>query len=304
MHCLKDQIEAAPCAAYLSSQGLETAQLRSYKNWITCHLHICTRTRGWGLVRQRERNLTGLVQPGPVHFKGKDDSCVVKGALHSSFGLFWKIKQAETDPTPLQYRTTYPYLNASINYRFNYQSQFTKIEHFKFKTVSPQDQGLLSNNIKWIQLICLQLPFWKMQVTSVLYISPSFIHTWKKHKKASPTQPQKNKCIPTVFNHTKLCIYYAIRKSFTDSWLTVLPKQDIVTNCKGIAMRHLARQWKLKHMTLQMTLRDALMRKESCTYNELEFLMVLDLKAHRTHHTEKCKGKGLSQQQPPLPQWK
>lgn len=88
-----------------------------------------------------------------------------------------------------------------------------------------------------------------MQVTSVLYISPSLIHTWKKHKKASPAQPQKNKCIPTVFNHTKLCIYYARRKSFTDSWLTVLPKQDIVTNCKGIAMRLLARQWKLKHDT-------------------------------------------------------
>lgn len=68
----------------------------------------------------------------------------------------------------------------------------------------------------------------------------------KSTKKASPTQPQKNKCIPTVFNHTKLCIYYAIRKSFTDSWLTALPEQDIVTNCKGIAMRHLARQWKLK----------------------------------------------------------
>lgn len=55
LHCLKDQIKAAPCAAYLSSQFLETAQLRSYKNWITCHLHICARTRGWGLVQQRKK---------------------------------------------------------------------------------------------------------------------------------------------------------------------------------------------------------------------------------------------------------
>lgn len=55
LHCLKDQITAAPCAAYLSSQFFETAQLRSYKNWITCHLHICTRTRGWGLVQQRKK---------------------------------------------------------------------------------------------------------------------------------------------------------------------------------------------------------------------------------------------------------
>ena len=140
---------------------------------------------------------------------------------------------------PLQYRTTYAYLKASIS------SRFTKIEHLSSKINSSKNHGLLSNNIKGFQLICLQLPFWKMQVTSMLYISPRFSHTWKKHKKASPTQAQKNKCIPTVFNHTKLCIYYAIRKSFTDSWLTVLPKQDIVTNCKGIAMRHLARQWKL-----------------------------------------------------------
>lgn len=48
-----------------------------------------------------------------------------------------------------------------------------------------------------------------------------------------------------------------------------------------------------KNMTLQMTLRDALMRKESCTYNELEFLMVLVLKAHRTHHTENAKEKAF-----------
>lgn len=153
-------------------------------------------------------------------------------------------------------------------------------------------KGLLSNKIKWIQLICLQLPFWKNAGHfRALHISKLYSHL-KKAQESFPTQPQKNKCIPTVFNHTKLCIYYAIRKSFTDSWLTVLSKQDIVTNCKGIAMRHLARQWKLKNMTLQMTLRDALMRKESCTYNELEFLMVLGIESTQDTPHWKMQRKG------------
>lgn len=259
------------------------AQLKKLNNLPLAHLHKDQRLRTCSTERKKP-DRTRSTWAGSFQRKRWFLCCQRCTAF-----FLWVVLKDQTGrkrpyPPTIQNRLS---LNASINYRFNYQSQFTKIEHFKFKNVSPQDQGLLSNNIKWIQLICLQLPFWKMQVTSVLYISPSFIHTWKKHKKASPTQPQKNKCIPTVFNHTKLCIYYAIRKSFTDSWLTVLPKQDIVTNCKGIAMRHLARQWKLKHMTLQMTLRDALMRKESCTYNELRVPDGLGYWKHTGHTTLK-----------------
>lgn len=57
-------------------------------------------------------------------------------------------------------------------------------------------------------------------------------------------------------------------------------------------MRHLARQWKLKIMTLQMTLRDALMRKESCTYNELEFPMVLGIESTQDTPHWKMQRKG------------
>lgn len=53
-----------------------------------------------------------------------------------------------------------------------------------------------------------------------------------------------------------------------------------------------------------MTLRDALMRKESCTYNELEFLMVLGIESTQDTPHWKMQRKGLSQQHPPLPQWK
>lgn len=195
LHCIKDQIKAAPCAAYLSSQFLETAQLRNYKNWITCHLHICTRSRGWGLW-QKKKNLTGFVQPGPVHFKGKDDSCVGKGALHSSFGLFWKIKQAEKDPTPLQYRTNYPYLNASIT------SQFPKIEHCKFKNLSPQDQSLLPNNIKGIQLICPSTSLLKNAGhIRALHISKLYSHLKKAQESFPHTTPKEQMHTNCIQSH-------------------------------------------------------------------------------------------------------
>lgn len=59
----------------------------------------------------------------------------------------------------------------------------------------------------------------------------------KAQEKLPHTSPQKEQMhTKTVFNHNKLCIYYAIRKSFTDSSLIVLSIQGIVTNCKGIAM--------------------------------------------------------------------
>lgn len=144
----------------------------------------------------------------------------------------------------------------------------------------------------------------RAQVTSVLYKAPSFSHTWKSTRKAPPhTQaPQKNKCIPkTVFNHNKLCIYYANweNKSFTDSSLIVFSIQGMVTNCKGICNgQHLARQWMLKREMWQhwSDLTWCSMRKETCTNNELgEFLMISGYwKAHRTQHTEKCKGKKAS----------
>lgn len=48
-----------------------------------------------------------------------------------------------------------------------------------------------------------------------------------------------------------------------------------------------------------MTLRDASMRKESCTYNELEFLMVLGIES--TGHTtlKNAKEKAFPKSSPP-----
>lgn len=40
-------------------------------------------------------NLTPVCSSVLVDFKGQDDSCVVLGGLHSSFGLFCKIKEAD-----------------------------------------------------------------------------------------------------------------------------------------------------------------------------------------------------------------
>lgn len=99
----------------------------------------------------------------------------------------------------------------------------------------------------------------RAEVISVLYKAPSFSHTWKSTRKAPHTSPQKEQMhTKTVFNHNKLCIYYAIRKSFTDSSLIVLSIQGIVTNCKELQWRHLARQWMLREMwTHLVTLRDA-----------------------------------------------
>lgn len=98
----------------------------------------------------------------------------------------------------------------------------------------------------------------------------------------------------TVFNHNKLCIYYAIRKSFTDSSLIVLSIQSIVTNCKGIAMEEFSQTMNVKEKCDTFSdLTWCSMRKETCTYNELgEFLMVSGYwKAHRTQHTEKMQRK-------------
>lgn len=139
LHCLKDQITAAPCAAYLSSQFFETAQLHSYKNWITCHLHICTRTRGWGLVQQRKKpDGTRLTWAGSFQRERWFLCCQRCTAF-----FLWVVLKDQTGkkkkkrPYLLQSRTAYPYWNASINHSSNSQSQFTKIEHFKFKNISP-----------------------------------------------------------------------------------------------------------------------------------------------------------------------
>lgn len=94
----------------------------------------------------------------------------------------------------------------------------------------------------------------------------------KAQEKLPHTSPPKEQMhTKTVFNHNKLCIYYAVRKSFTDSSLIVLSIQGMVTNCKGIAMKEFSRTMNVKrNVTHLVTLRDASMRKETCTYNELE----------------------------------
>lgn len=81
----------------------------------------------------------------------------------------------------------------------------------------------------------------------------------KAQEKLPHTSPQKEQMhTKTVFNHNKLCIYYAIRKSFTDSSLIVLSIQGIVTNCKGIAMEAFSQTMNVKrNVTHLVTLRDA-----------------------------------------------
>lgn len=53
-----------------------------------------------------------------------------------------------------------------------------------------------------------------------------------------------------------------------------------------------------------MTLRDALMRKESCTYNELEFLMVLGIESTQDTPHWKMQRKGPFPRSNPPPQRK
>lgn len=50
-----------------------------------------------------------------------------------------------------------------------------------------------------------------------------------------------------------------------------------------------------------MTLRDALMRKESCTYNELEFLMVLGIESTQDTTLKNAKEKAFPNSKPPPP---
>lgn len=111
----------------------------------------------------------------------------------------------------------------------------------------------------------------------------------EKAQEKLPTQAPKKEQMHTrtVFNHNKLCIYYAIRKSFTDSSLIVLSIQSIVTNCKGIAMEIFSQTMNVKRNVntfSDLTWRS--MRKESCTLNELgEFLMARVLeRAQDTAH--------------------
>ena len=116
------ELQQHTCIALKTKLKLHHAQLTSAPNF--WELHSCTATKiekpaactfaqGPGAedskcvyiyifiyIKNPLKNLTGLAQPGVVQFNGKDDSCGVKGALHSSFGLFWKIKQAEKDPAP------------------------------------------------------------------------------------------------------------------------------------------------------------------------------------------------------------
>lgn len=121
LHCLKDQIKAAPCAAYLSSQFLETAQLHSYKNWITCHLHICVRTRGWGLVRQKKNKKQKKKKPDRTRstwaasFQRKRWFLCCQRCTAFFLWVVLKDQTGRNRPYPLQYRTTYPYLSASNN---------------------------------------------------------------------------------------------------------------------------------------------------------------------------------------------
>ncbi len=103
------------CAAFQTKSKLHHAQLSSATSnlktshscaiarnllWPTCHLHSCARASSWGLMVpiwiHIKNNLTPLVQTACwLISKGQDDSCVVLGRLRSSFGLFWKIKEAD-----------------------------------------------------------------------------------------------------------------------------------------------------------------------------------------------------------------
>lgn len=112
----------------------------------------------------------------------------------------------------------------------------------------------------------------------------------KAQEKLPHTSPQKEQMhTKTVFNHNKLCIYYAIRKSFTDSSLIVLSIQGMVTNCKGIAMEAFSQTMNVKEKCDTFSdLTWCSMRKETCTYNELgEFLMVSGIGKRTGHSTLK-----------------
>ena len=171
----------------------------------------------------------------------------------------------------------------------------------------------LSNiNIWWIQLICLQFPLWKGCHSSPGHIralqSSKLLTYLKKHKKKLPhTSPKREQMhTKTVFNHNKLCIYYAIRKSFTDSSLIVLSIQGIVTNCKGIAMKASCQTMNVKrNVNTFSDLTWCSMRKETCTYNELgEFLMVLGIGKRTGHSTLKnAKEKASPHNTLPQIQW-
>lgn len=125
----------------------------------------------------------------------------------------------------------------------------------------------------------------------------------KAQEKLPHTSPQKEQMhTKTVFkNHNKLCIYYAIRKSFTDSSLIVLSIQGIVTNCKGIAMEAFSQTMNVKRNETFSDLTWCSMRKETCTYNELgEFLMVSGIGKRTGHSTLKnAKEKSLSSHNTP-----
>lgn len=129
----------------------------------------------------------------------------------------------------------------------------------------------------------------------------------KAQEKLPHTSPQKEQMhTKTVFNHNKLCIYYAVRKSFTDSSLIVLSIQGIVTNCKGIAMEAFCQTMNVKdNVNTFSDLTWCSLRKETWTYNELgEFLMVSGIGKRTGHSTlKKCKGKSLSHNTPPQIQW-
>lgn len=111
--------------------------------------------------------------------------------------------------------------------------------------------------------------------------APSSSQTWKSTRKASPHKPlpKEQMHTKTVFNHNKLCIYYAKIKSFTDSLLIVLSIQGTATNCKGIAMKASSKTMNVRiNEHSELTWRS--MCKETCTYNELgEFLMVLGIES-------------------------
>ena len=142
----------------------------------------------------------------------------------------------------------------------------------------------------------------RAQVTSVLYKDPSFSHTWKSTRKAPPHKPPKR---TNAYHHNKLCINYAKRKSFTESSVIVLSIQSIVTNCKGIAMEASSQTMNVKrNVNTFSDLTWCLMRKGTCTNNELgEFLVILGI-GKRTGHSTLKNAKEKASPTIPLPKYK
>lgn len=130
LRCTSDQIKAVPCTAFLSHFNLGVSHSCAVSRNLLSNLPPAQLHKGQQLRANCSKLYTHQKQPDStcsncvlVDFKGQDDSCVVLGRLRSSFGLFWKIKEANKKhpyvppAPPSQDRRTdycYPYPNALL----------------------------------------------------------------------------------------------------------------------------------------------------------------------------------------------